>query len=274
MRPPRRFDESDVLPKFQGEDRGSIEAGTVGWEGDPVHYDVADDGKEPLVKVTLFRGRNPSDPQKSGSGARGRRILARVSWPLQAIPPNGSLVYVAIPAGWDSAPWGPCIIACPGVSPSGAPGAPTQFKASRVVLDFGDQVDLMIKAKSVTLSDYEDRYCVMGPSTGFKIGDATASGMCVKDGVVTVYSADGPSTSPKVVAALSLSTSKGAILSTNMGGKVAALKLKDGNCTIASKEFSAACANAMIGMNASPATPAHVGTSVPGAPSTSVFIQP
>lgn len=82
-------------------DTGSIEMGTVGWGDQDIHYDAgtaSNDGVT-LIKVTLFRGRDPKQEHTPGLG-QGAQILARNS-AGENIPSKGTQVIVARPAGFD-----------------------------------------------------------------------------------------------------------------------------------------------------------------------------
>lgn len=86
------------------QDSGGIYDGTVGWEDGDDHFDLEDSGTA-LIKVTLFRGRNPdTEPEKKSARAKGQQILARIDPEKDDIPPDGCQVIVAVPAGRSSVP--------------------------------------------------------------------------------------------------------------------------------------------------------------------------
>ncbi|MEZ4225955.1 MAG: hypothetical protein R3B13_33715 [Polyangiaceae bacterium] len=240
---------------------GSIEHGTVGWEDGAPHFD-REAGKPVVVKVTLFRGRGPGEVSHSGkTRAQGLQVLCCIGAPLNFIPPDGSRVLVAFPA---ECGWGPGA----GVVFTMVTAEPEdQFGDTRSKLDFGPDCDLVIKARSITLTDYQDRWIAVGPQSGIKMGDATASGLQLKGGVWAMWVAEG-----NVAKSLLNLTKDNAVL-THKASTPAIIRLADGDCSIGSKGFAVACANAMIGGGASPATPAQYGLGT-GSASTSVFIQP
>jgi len=218
-----RYSEQAVLGGDASWASGSIEAGTVGWDDDADHYDTAP-GEVVLVKVTLFRGRNPDrDPEPKPGRAGGLQILARVSAPMQTIPPDGAEVIVAVPAVFGLTPGAPVILAQVAVAP------PNQFSATRAKLDFGPDVDVVIKARSVTLTDYEDRFFTLGPRFGIKMGDAGANGMQLKGGKWCAYVAQNGDA--KAVWEMSATDLK--ISQKNASDQKVNFKLKDGTFTLA-----------------------------------------
>jgi hypothetical protein len=102
------------------QDNGAVEMGTVGWNdgSEIVDPGTPENGGVTLIKVTLYRGRDPKSEHTPGA-AQGTQILARNSGG-DVVPAAGSQVYVARPAGFDG-PGCWCIIANPG-----APVAPVQ----------------------------------------------------------------------------------------------------------------------------------------------------
>lgn len=86
-------------------DAGEIVLGTVGYEDGQNHYDLEDEGV-PLVKVTLFAGRNPDTEGENDTPtrARGRKILAVFDGRASDIPNDGEVVMLARPAGFEDGP--------------------------------------------------------------------------------------------------------------------------------------------------------------------------
>jgi len=167
-------------------DQGAIYDGTVGWDDGEDHFDIDTDSGVTLVKVTLFKGHNPpTDGEKTTDRARGTQVLCRIGAPLYSIPPDGAQVIVAMPADRMLVPGGGVIITQVIASPA------TQFGSSRANMNFGPDVDVVIKARSITLTDYEDRYLTLGPKYGFKLGDADANGCQLKDAQWLFYTVNG-----------------------------------------------------------------------------------
>jgi hypothetical protein len=80
-------------------DQGAIYDGTVGWEDGLDHFDLDDTSGVALVKVTLFKGHNPTtDGEKTTGRARGTPILIRIDPTQDDIPPDGAQVVIAMPA--------------------------------------------------------------------------------------------------------------------------------------------------------------------------------
>lgn len=245
---------------------GSIEAGTVGWDDGGAHFDTAASAVV-LVKVTLFRGRNPDvDPAPEPGRAGGLKILARISAPMNHIPADGTEVLVAIPAGFGATPGIAVIIAEPARAPA------NQFSETRAKLDFGPDVDLVIKARSVTLTDYEDRYVTVGPRFGIKLGDAGANGMQLRNGKWQAWVAD------------SSKTARGFLLLDGNNGEVRlfgndatagtqGMKCKGGKATLLCKSFSCPADNGQLGYFATNVQGIEYGPT-PGVPSTSWFVAP
>lgn len=91
---------------------GPLAEGTVGWASDGgTAIDLGDapnDGSS-LVNVTLFRGRDPTQPLDQ-TRAQGQQVRCRLGTRVFAVPPYGARVLVAIPEPWGLVPGGPIII--------------------------------------------------------------------------------------------------------------------------------------------------------------------
>jgi hypothetical protein len=243
---------------------GGIEAGTVGWDDGSAHYDTAA-GEVVLVKVTLFRGRNPDrDPEPKEGRAGGTQILARVSAPMQTIPPDGAEVIVAVPAGFGLTPGAPVILAQVAVAP------PNQFSASRSKLDFGPDVDVVIKARSVTITDYEDRFITVGSRFGIKMGDAGANGAQLKGGKWSFWAADSSETARGFLL-LDGATGEVRLFGNHPTSGTQGIKVNAGAMTLYCQSFSCLAANGMLGGNAVLVQGVQYGP-YPGIPSTSWFV--
>lgn len=128
------------------EDRGGIERGTVGW-ADGSHYDIGTDANDGhlVLHVTLYRGRNHARELKPGV-AQGHEILCQVGLVPARIPPLGTAVMVAVPAGLGSVPGASVVFAAVEKNPPTA----TEFGEDRAVMDLGDAT---IIADSLKLGD-------------------------------------------------------------------------------------------------------------------------
>lgn len=166
-----------------------IEHGTIGWSTKDDHAFVgntAENDGYTMLFVTLFRGRDITKPIKDPKIAEGHRITAMMSSALGRIPPKGTRVLVATPDDAVDGPGMGMVIAYAekNVSP--------QLSKNRAVLDFGNQ-DYVIKARSVTLMDQENRFICLGPDTGVMVQDTDGSGLMVKNSAVALISANSGS---------------------------------------------------------------------------------
>lgn len=242
------------------EDNGSIEQGTVGWNdetGDNPHYRLEAE-EVLLVKVRLFRGYNPDrDERPPENRAGGTPLWCRVSAPNNYVPEVGANVIVSIPAGGWTSPGAAMIIGIAAVTP------PNQIGASKAKLDYGENCDLVIKARSITLTDYEDRFMTIGPRYGFKVGDADANGCMLKAGKWQFYSTDGED-DPDCKCMLELSEGLARLMVKNADGSVISGFTSDstaGDFTVAGKRFVAFTDGGMLGRTATPATLISYGVS-------------
>ena len=182
------------------------------------------------------------------------------------MPRKGERVIVAFPSGMEQTPGAAVILAMLGASP------PTQFSPTRAKMDFGADYDLIIKARSITLSDYNNRFVCIGPDTGVHMNDGSGNVLAIKDGNVNAIASGGfnfvvGSTGTPSLAGLSLSTT-----ASSMWCGIQLIKLNVLNIgTWCAASISLAAGNVGLGSSASPATPASY---FPGVPSTSVFVQP
>jgi len=249
---------------------GSLELGTVGWEDGKDHYDLVG-GQPTLVKVTLWRGATPGSGKARTNGrAGGTQVLCRVSRPLNFIPEDGSEVMVALPAGYETTPGAGFI------QNVTAPAPEIQHSETKAKMEFGPEVDLVIKARSVTISDYQDRYITVGPDYGIKGGAGQTasgtrqdlSGFCLKDGKWQFYVADADG---YTVSALQLAQEATLICNVADDGKQVKIKLAGGDSTyMCAGKFMALYATGLLGNPAG--LPAAVMAGGVPVPSTNTFI--
>lgn len=243
-------------------DTGSIQAGTVGWLGDPVVEETSE--AMTLIKITLFEGYPLGQPQSTEGFANGYQILARLSAPNFMIPQKGKQVVVAIPAGMSEVPGAAVVIAYPDESPN------RQFKKESTVLDFGSE-ELIIKAKRITLFSEDGE---LRPSLTLGNGNiqmlSNGSGIVItSDAKVAMKSVDNDGALKTQV----ICTSDSIQLLDAAG--MSMLKLKDGNCSMSGKNISINFSVIGLGQNASPATPVVVGlTGQTGVGSLTIFGSP
>ena len=189
----RNTNESDLaLPPDTGM---PIIRGVVGWNSSDEHADVgtdSDDGHT-FVRVTRFDGKSISkDPLTNA--AQGHEILCQVMGPLYYIPPKGTVVLVAFPDGHAEAPGAGVILGTIGGTPA------VQFSETRAVLDMGEGTDLIVKGKSVTMTDHASpaQFMQVGPppqggTSGITACDSAGGGFTVQAGVVGLFSGSGGS---------------------------------------------------------------------------------
>ncbi len=185
----RNLNDSDLRSEPQIQ---SIYRGVVGWKDSDTHFDLGttDNDGHTLVKVTLNAGKGAGTPVEGQ--AHGLQILCQSLGPLYFIPPNGTSVIVCFPEGEMDSIGAGFILGSTGQSPS------IQFKGTRAVLDFGPNVDVIFKGKSVTISDHAApaRFVQVGPPpqggpAGISMCDEKGGGMTVQAGVVALFASDG-----------------------------------------------------------------------------------
>jgi hypothetical protein len=158
--------------------------GSVGWEDEDDYYFLGADDNDghTLVRVQLFEGRDFTKPLNPDR-AQGHKIICHLSGGLFRIPKKDTLVHVSIPKGMEHVVGAGVIFATIERSPS------SQFAQDRAVMDFGDDTHLIIKGKSVSLQDPDNRFLTVGtPRSGgaagltFQAKDGT--GGIIQEGVV------------------------------------------------------------------------------------------
>jgi hypothetical protein len=277
-RAPRPHDVFADDQEHQELGRGDTEWGTVGWDGDATRADVCSlgDGSDgpkgrTLVNVTLFKGRDLDKRPEKGK-AQGRRIRAQISGRLWGVPKPGTQVIVTFPGGDQETPGNAVITDWVDTSPT------AQFKADRWVLDAGDDVDLVIKARTVLLMDHSGDapgsfgawFCV-GPNAGGAVGiyanDGKGAGIQVSGGVFAAMGTDGANP-PAGKSMLQLGPSDATL--TYAGGgylTITAAKLD------AFHQSQANVIAATVGLGTAPAIPClHSLYPGPGIPSTCVLV--
>jgi hypothetical protein len=178
--------EADLLGTPEEFDPQVLEMGTVGHEGAPSHYDIGtgtDDGNT-LVAVTLARGRDRSKPITPGR-AQGQQVWCQISDAVYRIPPPGTRVLVGFPSGMRQVNGAGVILATMSASPT------IQFSATKAKLDYGPNTDLVIKARSITISDYNNRFISLGPDGDIIVQAADGTGMKIQSGVFGAFVGGG-----------------------------------------------------------------------------------
>jgi hypothetical protein len=231
-----------------------FEPGTVGWDGVDPHFDTED--SVTLVRVTLVRGRHPSSPLQPDV-AQGHQVLCRIGGGLFRIPKRGTSVMVGFPTAFAGHPAAGVIVCTTEASPD------IQFNDTKAKFDAGADTDFVIKAKSVTITDYDNRFLHVGPD-GVMLQDEQGNGVVIKGGAIMIFVAE----SGDAKTLLQMTPKELSLLQKDTGF----LKLTGGNVTVlASGSAGLLAGNVSLGAEATGATPAMIGPP-PGAPSKSVFV--
>ncbi len=250
---------SESAARGQQEDRGAIELGVVGWPGDDDHADVsADDlNGRTLVKVTLLRGGTAFDTEIPDGEARGTRIRCRVKGPDYYVPPKGTEVMIAIPAGFGLTDGAPVIIACMGATPD------IQYSKTKAKFDYGPDVDVMFKGRSCTMLMYNpddptqaEDFISISPEGGIQAVDRNGFGLAIKDNSVMLF-APGADGDAKTIVRLELGQLT--LANKDDGGNQCGLTLTEQEVTAAGIVFNAFTPGANLGAAAAAATPAMTG---------------
>lgn len=251
-----------------------VQKGIVGWASKAEHFDLgtAENDGTTLVHVQLFEKRTRRKTRKDEdlTKATGREILCQVGGPFYVIPPKGTVVLVAFPDGDYDSPGAGVILMWLNASP------PIQFSDKRAVLGIPDTMDLVIKGKSITLSDYTTpaaRWLTVGPSpnggpAGILFCDEKGGMLTIQGGVVGLVAGDG-SSPPNGTTVLQLTKDEATLVQKD--GSM--LKLKGGKATLAGQSCYVQGGAVYLGKAPVLANTALWGvTGVAGAPSPSVFI--
>lgn len=230
----------------------------MGWVSASPHFDTADGIT--LVRVTLFRGKSPTAAITPGI-AQGLEVLARIGGGMFRIPGPGTPVMVGFPSAFAAMPGAGVIVCTTEASPT------IQFSPTRAKMDLGPDTDLVLKARTITLSDYSNRFVHLGADGGIQIQDSDGTGIIIQNGNIAIFSA----LNGAMKTMLQVTTS--ALQAMQADGVV--VNIKGGNMTIAGSQCSLAFGSVALGVNASPATPAQFGPApMAGTPSTCVFVSP
>jgi hypothetical protein len=237
-----------------------FEPGTVGWDDADDHVDLgtADNDGATLIRVTLFRGRDPSVPLTPGV-AQGHKVLAQLGGGFFRVPPKATRVMVGFPTAFATSP-GACVIVCT------LERSPVmQFSATKAKLDVGPDQDLVFKARSVTISDYDNRFLHVGPD-GVMLQDEAGNAVVMMKGAILSFVADGGDAK----SLLQITKDEVSLLQKTVGF----LKLKGSSATLFSNKSACIVAgNIVLGPTPATALPALIGPP-PGTPSKVVFLSP
>lgn len=226
---------ADLLPP-EVEDHGSLEMGTVGWDDGSDYFDqgsTSNDGNT-LVKVQLFRGKDPAAANRPGVG-QGYKLLCQISsmFGIYWIPPQGTRVLVAIPAGMGQTQGAALIIAAYQTQTG------SQFKPQRVLWDPGAGVHVLIKGDSASLQSHANpaQFVSVGtPLNGGAAGvyalDETGSGFSSQSGEAAIFVTDINGT---VQSTCHLTASTAELL--NKGTQTCGVQAKNGDCSAMGANF-------------------------------------
>lgn len=249
---------------FHKEASPQIMQGSIGWEDEEEYAFLGTDENDghTLVRVQLFEGRDHTKPLNP-KRAQGHKIICHLSGLLgHRVPPKDTRCMVACAPGMDNVPGGGIIIAT--VEKSN----PDQFQKDRAVLDYGDQ-HVIIKGKSVTIQDQENRFIAVGtPRSGGDPGltfqDADGTGGMIQQGAVCWFAAAGGETK----SLLFLSEGKAQILVKDQGF----LSIDSSQALLQHKVAWVNGSVVYLGKSPDATSPVQWGVTGPGAPSPCVFV--
>jgi hypothetical protein len=260
-----QHDLGSLIPA--GSPTGRIEMGTIGWDNAEEHFVQGTEGTEEegytLVRVQLFRGRSNASKKLKATTGQGTQMLCHISSGLFRIPKKGERCFVMLAAGYENMDASGVIVAIIKKTPF------EQFSEGRVKMDFGSDEDLVIKARSVTISDYNNDYMSLTAAGGFRAATFDGGLIQVKGDKFTAACGGGiylfGGTTPS--AGLVLSSVQAQLWCGAGMFKINAI----GMGTWIGFQAVISAGSVSIGALASPATPCGI---FPGLPSTSVFISP
>jgi hypothetical protein len=167
-------DGKQMMPTraFTPPDDWTLAWGTVGWSEDGgTFYELgsAQDDGAILVRVTLFRGRDPTKPLDA-TKAQGSEILCKLGSNFIQIPPRLSRVLVGSPEGMGKVPGGSVIILADNANPAvignlvdGEAGVVAALGVARVLLKKNGTIVLYTSDNNTITGN--DVFLKMGPST-------------------------------------------------------------------------------------------------------------
>lgn len=260
-----RYTQDDLSNQARDYAPSLVEMGTVGWDDEDQWYEKGGDENDghTLVRVQLYRGKPETERVKAGV-ARGHKILCVTSDTIHRIPKKGTRCYVIIPKGFEDAPGAGVIVACVSKNPT------TQFEEDRVVLDYGEDVHVVIKGKSVALSDH------LSPSNSISVGTPRTGGppgvlIHLPDGTGAVWQPGAIGIYATQACLMQMTPSKFEVW--QGGGSF--LQLDGANFTSYGAVNKMQGAGCYVGKAPTALNPALWGTSgLAGLPSASVFISP
>lgn len=240
-----------------------IVQGSIGWEGedDYVFFGTDEDDGHTLVRVQLFEGRDvtkPINPKR----AQGHKIICHISSGLFRVPKPDTRVFVAIPKGMEQTPGAGVIFAAIEKSPT------SQFAKDRAVMDFGEDVHVVLRGKSVSMQSPDNEFISVGTprsggTSGLTFQAKDGSGGVIQEGVVGWFVAkDGAA---KTI--IQMTPDKIECCSTDGGY----MKIDKDFYTLGQSSWVVGGA-VYIGKAVAPTSFALYGTTASPTPSTSVFI--
>ena len=247
----------------------SVVLGTIGWTDAPDVFDLGTEENDgfTLVRVQLFAGRDYTRADAPGGDAvgQGHRLLCTVADHIGMFGPprRGDRCVVLLPHGMEETAGAGVVVAIVSRAPT------TQYSATRGKIDLGPDRDLVIKARSVTLTDHENRFIAIGPDNGVVVQDRDGSGAIINAGAVAIVAAaDGDAKS-----VVMLSASEASIYQKHASGNTC-VSLGAGKAQLVGTHCAVSGAAVYLGRAPTALTPAHYGPPGPGSASASVFISP
>jgi len=253
---------------FAPESSGAqIVTGTVGWEGDAEFVDFGTDENKgyTFVKVQLFDGMRDTTKPLTPELGQGTKIICHLSGSLFRIPKKGTRVFVAIPDGMENVTGAGVIFATIEKSPT------SQFAKDRVVVDYGSDVHVVIRGKSVALQSTENDFVSVGTprsggAAGVTISCSSGTGAVFQAKVASLFVASGGAAKT----CLQMTDSHVECMSDSGG-----MWKLDGDFYTLGANVTLAGGAVYLGKTPNAASPALWGpTGIAGVASTSVFISP
>jgi hypothetical protein len=166
-----------------------IMAGSIGWDDRDEYVDfgtAANDGHT-FILVQLYAGRDYTK-ELTPNRAQGHKILCSMNSLMgKRVPPKDTRVLVAVPHNMEHIPGAAMIIGSYEKSATA-----DQFTKDRVVIDYGPDVHVVIKGKSVSISSHDNEFVSVGTprsggTPGVIVQTQDGTGAVFQEGVASLF---------------------------------------------------------------------------------------